>query len=101
MTLYHRYPPSPSSFTYKTLNSQGQISSELRNSIQKRVWRASRYRSVSVSPYWKQQFESTEEDFDTQCSICFAMPPAVVLEPCNHDGFCADCAKMMQSWHVF
>ncbi|EXX62778.1 concanavalin A-like lectin/glucanase domain-containing protein [Rhizophagus diaphanus] len=92
-----RYPPPSSSFTYQTLNSQGQISSELRNSIQKRVWRASRYRSVSVSPYWKQQFESTEEDFDTQCSICFAKPPAVVLGPCNHDGFCSDCSKMMHS----
>ncbi|GET54710.1 RING finger and SPRY domain-containing protein 1-like [Rhizophagus irregularis DAOM 181602=DAOM 197198] len=66
-----RYPPPSSSFTYQTLNSQGQISSELRNSIQKRVWRASRYRSVS--------------------------PPAVVLGPCNHDGFCSDCSKMMHS----
>ncbi|CAG8461620.1 15130_t:CDS:10 [Funneliformis caledonium] len=91
-----RYPP-PKKYASKVLNSQGQLSSELRNSIQKRVWRASRYRSMTVSPYWRQQLESTEDDFDTQCSICFAMPPTILLGPCNHDGFCSDCAKMMHS----
>ncbi|CAG8445093.1 780_t:CDS:2 [Acaulospora colombiana] len=92
-----RYPPpSP----YQTLNSHGQLSFELRDSIKKRVWRASRYRSMSMSSYWKQQLVDTEEDFDTQCSICFAMPPSIRLNPCNHDGFCVDCAKMMHSWYT-
>ncbi|CAG8677468.1 9624_t:CDS:1, partial [Paraglomus brasilianum] len=81
-----------------TLNSVGQLSSELRDSIQKRIWRASRYRSMSVDNDWKQQLEAAdEENFDAQCSICFAMPREIVLSPCNHDGFCAECAKMMHS----
>ncbi|CAG8525827.1 6533_t:CDS:10 [Diversispora eburnea] len=82
-----RHPP-PSTFNYQTLNSRGQLSPELRDSIQKREWRMSRYRPISVGSCWKQQLEDTDEDFDAQCSICFAMPPVITLGPCNHDGFC-------------
>ncbi|CAJ0762487.1 1144_t:CDS:10 [Entrophospora sp. SA101] len=72
--LSFTYPPPPS-FFYQTFNSQGQLSSELRDSIQRRSWRTSRYRSVISNSDWKQQLEATEEDYDAQCSICFAMPP--------------------------
>ncbi|CAG8538399.1 16049_t:CDS:10 [Acaulospora morrowiae] len=89
-----RYPPQ---LAFQTLNNHGQLSFELRDSIKKRVWRASRYRSMSVNSYWKQQLSEAEEDFDTQCSICFAMPPSIRLNPCNHDGFCVECARMMHS----
>ncbi|RIB17898.1 concanavalin A-like lectin/glucanase domain-containing protein [Gigaspora rosea] len=85
-----RYPPS--SLSYEKLNNHVQLSAELRDSIQKRT---SRYRSISISSSLKQQFETTEDDFDAQCSICFAMPPCIILGPCNHDGFCVECAKMM------
>nr|CAG8440943.1 3974_t:CDS:10 [Entrophospora candida]CAG8444072.1 3559_t:CDS:10 [Entrophospora candida] len=71
---FRKYPPPPS-FFYQTFNSQGQLSSELRDSIQRRSWRTSRYRSVISNSDWKQQLEATEEDYDAQCSICFAMPP--------------------------
>ncbi|CAG8492701.1 13929_t:CDS:10, partial [Dentiscutata heterogama] len=70
-----RYPPS--SLSFEKLNNHVQLSAELRDSIQKRT---------------------TEDDFDAQCSICFAMPPCITLGPCNHDGFCVECAKMMNLW---
>ncbi|CAI5438691.1 unnamed protein product [Caenorhabditis angaria] len=65
---------------FKCFNDYGQLSSAQRTIIPRKV-----------------RLERLEKEYipDDYCSICFDAPATTQFKPCDHDGFCPDCALQL------